>query len=104
MSWKSFREGGKSIFGSGKNKGAGFFGAPLLGQGPMGEIRGNKKDWFHFLHPLEKIDEMPKESKPRESPVLDDDEKRMKFEKEEQKRRAKYGRVSTMLSENSTLG
>lgn len=82
MSWKSFKEGAKKV----------------------ANLKGNKKDWFHFLHPLEKIEEMPKESKPREVPVLDDDEKRMRFEKEEQKRRAKYGRVSTMLSENSTLG
>lgn len=82
MSWKSFKEGAKKV----------------------ANLKGNKKDWFHFLHPIEKIEEMPKESKPREAPVLDDDERRMKFEKEEQKRRAKYGRVSTMLSENSTLG
>ena len=104
MSWKSFSGGGKNIFSGGKNKRAGFGGSAVFGKGTMGESKGNKKDWLHFLHPLEKIDEMPEESKPREAPVLDDDQKRMNFEKEEQKRRAKVGRVSTMLSENSTLG
>lgn len=82
MSWKSWSGGAKKI----------------------AQLKGNKKDWFHFLHPIEKIDEMPEERKRRDAPILDDDQKRMNFEKEEQKRRAKVGRVSTMLSGNSTLG
>lgn len=102
MSWKSFKSGYEGVYGT---EGGGFWSKTgrfaKTGGLPM---KGNKKDWFHFLHPLEKIDEMPEESKPREAPVLDDDQKRMNFEKEEQKRRAKVGRVSTMLSENSTLG
>lgn len=66
--------------------------------------KADSEDWFSYLHPGVEIPEEPEMRKARDAPVVDDEARRMSQEKEEARRRARMGRVSTLLTENSTLG